>query len=131
LYVIDHCEAIWAVIEKGRVGDTYNVGGRSEMKNIDTVHAICDAVAEATGKPAAAFRELITFVEDRPGHDLRYAIDASKLERECGWKPQESFQTGLARTVRFYLEQRDWVEHVRSGEYRTWIDKNYGARLAT
>jgi dTDP-glucose 4,6-dehydratase len=129
LYVGDHCEAIWAVIERGRLGETYNVGGRAELRNIDTVRAICAAVAEQTGVPCAELEQLITFVADRPGHDLRYAIDASKLERECGWAPRETFASGLHKTVRFYREQREWVTAVRSGEYRAWMETNYGTRL--
>jgi dTDP-glucose 4,6-dehydratase len=128
LYVTDHCEAIWAVIHKGGVGQTYNVGGRSERRNLDVVHTICDLVAAETGRPAASVRDLLTFVTDRPGHDLRYAIDPSKVERECGFAPRETFETGLRKTVRFYLEHEDWVRDVRSGDYRAWIDKHYAGR---
>ncbi len=128
LYVSDHCEAIWAVVHKGGVGQTYNIGGRSERRNLDVVHTICDLVAAETGRAAAAIRDLVTFVTDRPGHDLRYAIDPSKVERECGFAPRESFETGLRKTVRFYLEHEDWVRDVRSGDYRAWIDKHYAGR---
>jgi dTDP-glucose 4,6-dehydratase len=128
LFVEDHCEAIWAVIERGKIGETYNIGGRSERKNLDVVHTICDLVAQAKGVPSAQLRELIRYVEDRPGHDLRYAIDPSKIERECGFHPRENFETGLAKTVRWYLEHERWVNAVRSGEYRDWIEKNYAAR---
>ena len=128
LYVGDHCEAIWAVIERGRVGETYNVGGRCELRNIDAVRAVCAAVAEQTGTRCAELEQLITFVADRPGHDRRYAIDAGKLERECGWTPRQTFASGLHETVRFYREQREWVAGVRSGEYRRWIDSQYGER---
>ncbi len=128
LYVDDHCEAIWTVMHKGRVGETYNIGGRSEQKNLDVVHAICDLVAEAKGVPSGELRALIRYVQDRPGHDLRYAIDASKLMNECGWAPRESFESGLRKTVRWYLDNPGWVAEVRSGEYREWIERNYATR---
>jgi dTDP-glucose 4,6-dehydratase len=128
LYVTDHCEAIWAVIEKGRLGETYNIGGRAEQRNIDVVHAVCACVAAETGRPVQPFLDLITYVPDRPGHDHRYAIDPSKIERECGFVPAETFETGLRKTVRFYLDHPEWVNDVRSGEYRTWIDRNYKDR---
>lgn len=128
LYVSDHCEAIWAVITRGREGETYNIGGRSERRNIDVVMAICDLVAEETGRPVEEFRRLIAYVEDRPGHDLRYAIDPSKVERECGFSPAETFETGLRKTIRFYLDHPQWVADVRSGEYAAWIDANYAGR---
>lgn len=128
LYVTDHCEAIWTVIQRGKVGETYNIGGHNEVKNIDVVHKLIHIVAEETGADAEELRRLITYVTDRPGHDLRYAIDASKLARELDWKPKESFETGLRKTVRWYIDNRAWVEEVRSGEYRKWIEENYGAR---
>ena len=128
LYVDDHCEAIWAVIERGKVGATYNVGGKSERKNIDVVHAICTLVAAEKGVAVESLLELIRFVEDRPGHDLRYAIDPTKITGECGFSPKENFETGLKKTVRWYLEHESWVKSVRSGEYRAWIEKNYAAR---
>ncbi len=128
LYVEDHCEAIWAVIHKGKIGETYNIGGHNERKNLDVVHRICELVAEEEGLPLADVQGLIRFVEDRPGHDLRYAIDPSKVMRECGFWPKENFESGLRKTVRWYLENTQWVNEVRSGEYRQWIDKNYGAR---
>jgi dTDP-glucose 4,6-dehydratase len=129
LFVEDHCEAIWAVIERGRVGETYNVGGRSERRNIDVVRNICGLVAQALGVPESELLKLITFVADRPGHDLRYAIDPSKIERECGFAPRETFETGLAKTIRFYLDNPRWVEGVRTGEYRQWIDRHYAGRV--
>jgi dTDP-glucose 4,6-dehydratase len=128
LFVTDHCEAIWAVMQRGRVGETYNIGGRSERRNIDVVKAICEIVAEETRSPAAELLGLITFVTDRPGHDLRYAIDPSKVERECGFVPAESFESGLRKTIRFYLDNPQWVADVRSGDYRAWIEKNYAGR---
>jgi dTDP-glucose 4,6-dehydratase len=130
LYVDDHCEAIWSVIEKGRVGETYNVGGNAEKRNIDVVEQLCAVVAEQTDSPADEIKGLITYVKDRPGHDHRYAIDASKIRRECGWEPSETFETGLRRTVAWYLENPRWIEQVRSGEYREWIEKNYAGRGA-
>jgi dTDP-glucose 4,6-dehydratase len=128
LYVDDHCEAIWTVIQTGKVGETYNIGGRSEKKNLDVVHAICALVASETGVPAKKLLDLIHYVQDRPGHDLRYAIDPTKVMRECGFSPKESFETGLRKTVRFYLEHDRWVRDVRSGDYLAWIDKNYSKR---
>jgi dTDP-glucose 4,6-dehydratase len=128
LYVDDHCEAIWAVIERGALGGTYNVGGRNEKKNIDVVHTICELVARAQGVPKEEKLALIRFVEDRPGHDARYAIDPSKVMRECSFSPKESFETGIDKTVRWYLENEAWVKRVRSGAYREWIEKNYAKR---
>jgi dTDP-glucose 4,6-dehydratase len=128
LYVEDHCEAIWHVIERGRVGETYNIGGRSERRNLDVVRQICDLVAEETGVSAASLHALITFVPDRPGHDARYAIDPSKVERECGFHPRQTFEEGLGKTVRFYLEHPQWVAEVRSGEHQKWIERNYANR---
>jgi dTDP-glucose 4,6-dehydratase len=128
LYVADHCEAIWTVLTRGRAGETYNVGGRSEQRNIDVVQQLCAIVAEETGAPVGELTSLITYVKDRPGHDLRYAIDATKIERELGWKPRETFATGLRKTVRWYLDNQPWVESVRTGEYRKWIEQNYGGR---
>jgi len=128
LYVDDHCEAIWAVIERGRVGETYNVGGHNEIRNIDVVEHLCRLLAEQTGTPLADLTQLITYVADRPGHDLRYAIDSSKLTRECGWSARESFDSGLRKTVQWYLENQAWVEKVRTGKYRNWIDVNYEGR---
>jgi dTDP-glucose 4,6-dehydratase len=128
LYVEDHCHAIWAVIERGQLGGTYNIGGRSERKNLDVVQTICKLVASEKGLPAQQLLDLIQFVEDRPGHDLRYAIDPTKVMRECNFSPKENFESGLAKTVRWYLENESWVRSVRSGEYRAWIEKNYAGR---
>jgi dTDP-glucose 4,6-dehydratase len=129
LYVADHCEAIRVALAKGRPGETYNVGGNAQMRNIDVVHAICDALQNL--KPVeGGYRKLIQFVADRPGHDRRYAIDARKIRAELGWSPRETFETGMAKTVRWYVEHGAWVAQVRSGEYRQWIETNYGARSA-
>jgi dTDP-glucose 4,6-dehydratase len=130
LYVEDHCSAIRAVLDRGRVGETYNIGGNSERKNLDVVTAICDLVDEL--RPDAALRprrKLITFVTDRPGHDHRYAIDASKISRELEWRPAEEFENGLRKTVAWYLEHGTWIENVRTGAYRDWIRQNYQERI--
>jgi dTDP-glucose 4,6-dehydratase len=129
LFVEDHCAAIRAVLENGRPGETYNIGGNSERANIDVVTAICDLVDEMRPRADAQPRRgLITHVKDRPGHDRRYAIDARKITRELGWKPAEEFESGLRKTVRWYLEHPDWVDSVRTGAYREWIEKNYAER---
>jgi dTDP-glucose 4,6-dehydratase len=128
LYVEDHCEAIWTVIENGRVGETYNIGGNCQKTNLEVVQTLCRLLAEETGRAAEEFERLITFVPDRPGHDLRYAIDATRISSELRWTPRESFETGLRKTVRWYLENRSWTEEVRSGDYRKWLMVNYTAR---
>lgn len=128
LYVDDHCEAIWAVLTRGRAGETYNVGGDSERTNLEVVQAICRIVAEELGRVVGDVASLITYVKDRPGHDFRYAIDASKLKAELGWSPTENFESGLKKTVRWYLDNKEWVDKVRSGEYRQWIEQNYAKR---
>jgi dTDP-glucose 4,6-dehydratase len=128
LYVTDHCEAIWTVIEKGELGGTYNIGGFNEQKNIDVVKKLVQLVAQETNADVEELLKLITFVTDRPGHDARYAIDAGKIERELGWKPKETFETGMLKTVRWYLQNKAWCDEVRSGDYRKWIETNYGAR---
>ena len=129
LYVDDHCNAIWTVINKGGIGETYNIGGNNEWRNIDLVHKICEVLAEETGTEPGEYKQLITFVKDRPGHDLRYAIDSTKLKRELGWQPQETFETGIRKTIRWYLENQSWVESVKTGDYRNWLAKNYDQRM--
>jgi dTDP-glucose 4,6-dehydratase len=129
LYVGDHCAAVRRVLEAGRPGETYNIGGNAERRNIDVVHAICDALARVQPREGG-YRTLITYVADRPGHDRRYAMDATKMRTELGWKPRETFETGLVQTVRWYLDHAAWVAQVKSGEYRQWIEKNYAARSA-
>jgi len=128
LYVKDHCSAIRRVLEAGKPGDTYNIGGWNEKANLDIVRTICGLLdtlkPRADGKP---YQEQIAFVTDRPGHDRRYAIDARKIERELGWKPAESFETGIAKTVQWYLANQDWVANVQSGAYRDWVQTQYGA----
>ncbi|MFC4160205.1 dTDP-glucose 4,6-dehydratase [Chitinimonas lacunae] len=129
LYVGDHCTAIRRVLEAGSLGETYNVGGWNEKPNIEIVHTICALLDElrprADGK---SYREQITFVTDRPGHDRRYAIDARKIERELGWRPAETFETGIRKTIAWYLAHQDWVERVSSGAYRDWLATNYAHR---
>jgi dTDP-glucose 4,6-dehydratase len=129
LFVEDHCSAIRTVLDKGRIGETYNIGGNSERTNLDVVKTICDLVDEMRPDSSLApRRNLITFVEDRLGHDRRYAIDAAKLSRELGWTPAEQFETGLRKTVRWYLDHSAWVDSVRTGAYREWIAQNYSER---
>lgn len=127
LYVEDHCEAIAQVLTRGRVGQTYNIGGWNEKRNIDIVETICDIVDEMAGRRGAPRRTLITFVRDRPGHDRRYAMDASKIERELGWRPRETFASGIRKTVQWYLENEEWVRDVTSGSYRQWIETHYSS----
>ncbi|MCY1272661.1 dTDP-glucose 4,6-dehydratase [compost metagenome] len=126
LYVTDHCSAIRRVLEAGQPGETYNVGGWNEKTNLDVVHTLCDILDQERPRPdGRSYREQITFVKDRPGHDRRYAIDASRLERELGWRPAETFETGIRKTVRWYLDNQDWVSNVTSGAYREWVGKQY------
>jgi dTDP-glucose 4,6-dehydratase len=128
LYVKDHCSAIRCVLEAGRIGETYNIGGWNEKTNLEVVHTICDLLDELSPRQdRKSYKDQITFVKDRPGHDRRYAIDASKIERELGWKPAETFETGIRKTVQWYLENHDWVQNVTSGAYRDWVDKQYAA----
>ena len=125
LYVEDHCEAIARVLEKGRPGETYNIGGWNEKSNIEIVETICDLVDEMAPGISSSRRSLITYVKDRPGHDRRYAMDAGKIERELGWRPKETLASGLRKTVRWYLENDDWVAAVTTGSYRQWIATHY------
>ncbi len=127
LYVEDHCEAIWTIMKQGGRGETFNIGGGAEMENITIVEMICDLMDEfLSPRSRESRRRLITFVTDRPGHDRRYAIDSSKLQRKLQWKPRETFATGLRKTVLWYLNNRAWLEEVRTGAYRQWIDDQYG-----
>ena len=136
LYVKDHCSAIRRVLEAGRVGEVYNIGGCNEKPNIEIVHTVCDILDElrplnpGSGDfPLPTYRSLIAHVADRPGHDRRYAIDTSKIEHELGWKPAETFETGIRKTVQWYLDNQSWVSNVQSGAYRTWVEKNYQGRV--
>jgi dTDP-glucose 4,6-dehydratase len=138
LYVEDHCEALWHVLTKGKPGETYNIGGECERRNIEVVKEICGVLEElhplsrnphfASRPEIRRYADLIAFVPDRPGHDRRYAINCDKIKRELGWKQRHSFADGLRRTIAWYLENASWVESVRSGEYQKWIEQNYGSR---
>lgn len=129
LYVSDHCAAIRRVLDAGRLGEVYNIGGDSERTNMSVVTTICDSVDRLRPRSdGSSRRDLITHITDRPGHDRRYAVDASKIAGELGWSPAESFETGLERTVRWYLDNQDWCDHVASGAYRDWLETNYSAR---
>ena len=130
LYVSDHCAAIRRVLADGRLGEVYNVGGWNEKANLDVVHTLCDILDQLDPKAQGSYREQITYVQDRPGHDRRYAIDARKLERELGWKPAETFESGIRKTVQWFLGHQDWVCDVQSGDYLKWIDRNYAQRAS-
>jgi dTDP-glucose 4,6-dehydratase len=129
LYVSDHCAAIRRVLAEGRLGEVYNIGGWNEKTNLEVVHALCDILDELDPKSAGSYRDQITYVSERPGHDRRYAIDARKLERELGWKPAETFDSGIRKTVQWYLDNQEWVADVQSGDYQKWLEKNYAQRL--
>lgn len=133
LFVEDHARALYKVVTEAAVGETYNIGGHNEQKNIDVVKAICQLLEElAPNRPKGVehYQDLITYVTDRPGHDLRYAIDASKIKQDLGWVPQESFETGLRKTVEWYLNNQEWVQHILSGEYQNWIKQQYQTEKA-
>jgi dTDP-glucose 4,6-dehydratase len=128
LYVDDHNSALWCIVNKGKTGETYNIGGENEWENIKLVHVLCKNMAAAMGKEKDYYKKLITFVKDRPGHDRRYAINCDKLKNELGWRQSFDFDQGLAKTIRWYLDNEEWASHVRSGDYRRWIEKNYDKR---
>lgn len=128
LYVEDHAEALYLLLKQGRKGETYNIGGESEWRNIDLVHEIIRIISEIQGISKKELEALITFVKDRPGHDLRYAIDCSKIKKEIGWKPAHTFSEGLKKTVLWYMNNPDWIENIQSGAYRQWIETNYSNR---
>lgn len=126
LYVEDHCRAVWEIMKRGTRGQTYNIGGRCEMANLDTVTMLCDLLDDMVPRAdQSSRRDLITFVKDRPGHDLRYAIDCSKLEKELRWSPRETFESGLRKTIQWYLDNPRWVQRIKSGEYLKWIAEHY------
>jgi len=128
LYVLDHCNALRAILQAGRVGESYNIGGNSELKNIEVAEAVCSLLDELRPRPSRPHRELISYVKDRPGHDRRYAMDTSKIRRELGWQPAESFASGLRKTVQWYLASADWMQQATRGDYHDWVRKNYGMR---
>jgi dTDP-glucose 4,6-dehydratase len=128
LHVDDHSEALWTIMRAGKLGETYNIGGEAERQNLALLHELIEVVAELTGKSAAALRDTITFVKDRPGHDKRYAIDCSKLKSELDWTQRHDLTAGLRDTVRWYLDNGEWIERAKSGAYREWIEANYDAR---
>ena len=126
LYVQDHCRAIRCVLDAGSIGETYNVGGGNEKSNLEVVHQVCDLLDAMRPKSkGGSYQDQIVHVTDRPGHDRRYAIDASKIQRELNWKPAETFESGLRKTVLWYLENPSWVNHVQTGAYRTWVQQQY------
>ncbi|MGA7157640.1 MAG: dTDP-glucose 4,6-dehydratase [Acidobacteriaceae bacterium] len=132
LFVTDHCKAIAEVLAKGSVGETYNIGGNNQRSNLEVVKTICGLLDElAPGSPYTPHAQLITYVKDRPGHDRRYAIDARKIERELQWKPEESFETGMRKTVEWYLANKDWIASATDGAYQEWVNSNYGDRART
>jgi dTDP-glucose 4,6-dehydratase len=128
VYVEDHNEAVWAVIQRGAAGEKYNIGGENEWENIKLLHTLIDIVSEKAAQDAEQIRSTITYVTDRPGHDRRYALDCSKIKRELGWQRRVSFEEGLAKTVAWYLSNTEWVESIRSGEYQSWLERNYTGR---
>jgi len=125
LYVEDHSSAIWSILNRGKTGETYNIGGENEWENIKLVNTLCEKMSHPLGKEKNYYKKLITFVKDRPGHDLRYAINCDKIKKELGWKQSVDFDEGLERTIRWYLDNDEWIHNVKSGEYRKWIKKNY------
>jgi dTDP-glucose 4,6-dehydratase len=128
LYVEDHCLAIWKILNKGKIGETYNIGGENEWENIKLVYFLCEKIGQLQGEGKDYYKKLITFVKDRPGHDRRYAINCDKIKRELGWSRQYNFEEGLNATIQWYINHQDWVDRVRSGEYRKWMEKNYEMR---
>ena len=128
LYVEDHCSAIWKILNQGKIGETYNIGGENEWENIKLINFLCEKIAKIKGKDEDYYKKLVTFVKDRPGHDRRYAINCDKIKRELEWKQQHNFEDGLDLTIKWYMENQDWVKRVRTGEYKQWMEKNYKIR---
>lgn len=128
LFVEDHNSAVWLIANKGRVGETYNIGGENEWVNIKLVNVLCEKTAEILGKEKNYYKKLITFVKDRPGHDKRYAINCEKIKKELAWKQSVTFEKGLELTIRWFIDNKQWIENIKSGEYAKWINKNYNER---
>ena len=128
LYVKDHCSAIWKILNQGKIGQTYNIGGENEWENIKLVHFLCEKIGQLHGKDKNYYKKLITFVKDRPGHDRRYAINCNKIKQELGWKQEVNVEEGLQMTIKWYMNNLEWIESVKSGEYKHWIKKNYKMR---
>jgi dTDP-glucose 4,6-dehydratase len=128
LYVEDHNSAVWMIVNKGREGETYNIGGENEWENITLVHELCSKMEKMTGKSEGYYKKLITYVKDRPGHDRRYAINCDKIKKELGWKQSVDFSKGLDLTVKWFLKNTKWIDNIKTGEYKNWIEKNYGKR---
>lgn len=128
LYVVDHASAIWLIINGGKIGEKYNVGGENEWENIKLVNVLCEEMAKILGKETDYYKKLITYVKDRPGHDRRYAINCDKIKKELGWKQSVTFEEGLVNTIKWYLANKEWVNDILSGEYKNWLDKNYQNR---
>jgi len=128
LHVEDHCQAIWEILNKGEVGETYNIGGENEWENIKLVNFLCEKIGQLQGKDKDCYKRLITFIKDRPGHDRRYAINCDKIKNELGWRQKFGFEQGLDMTIKWYMNHQNWVDRVRSGEYRKWMERNYGLR---
>jgi len=128
LFVEDHCSAIWEIVKNGKIGDTYNIGGENEWENIKLVNYLCERVAFFSGKVPNEVKKLITYVKDRPGHDRRYAINCDKIKNELKWKQSVTFEKGLDETINWYLNNSEWIQNIRSGDYLKWINKNYGSR---
>ncbi|WFQ78866.1 dTDP-glucose 4,6-dehydratase [Xenorhabdus sp. SF857] len=126
LYVEDHAQALYKVVTMGKIGETYNIGGHNEKKNIEVVNTICKLLDELKPKSQGSYQDQITYVADRPGHDRRYAIDASKISRDLGWQPQETFEEGIRKTIHWYLDNQVWVQNVKSGAYKSWVNQQYG-----
>ena len=128
LYVEDHCRVIWVILNKGEAGETYNIGGENEWENIELINYLCKKIAKIKGKDEDYYKKLITFIKDRPGHDRRYAINCDKIKKELGWRQKFGFEEGLDTTIKWYMNHQDWVDRIRSGEYREWLEKNYELR---
>jgi dTDP-glucose 4,6-dehydratase len=128
LYVVDHCTAIWQILNDGKTGETYNIGGENEWENIRLVNVLCEGISYIKGEDRDCYKELITYIKDRPGHDRRYAINCSKIKKQLGWNQKYDFQEGLNKTIQWYIDNREWVNRVRTGKYKQWLDKNYKDR---